>query len=146
MSETSARAKRGTAVQLSPEETARAKAAELLQLELQKAEIEKRTAELKTQLTNWVQETGQTDLGAYNVTIGAQKPKIKLDGLTDNAKDHLLKQLLTELPDFKKEPKQELDWEKIYYALAVNPAVANALKVRNLEFELVTSYTFRKVK
>ena len=134
------------AVQLTPEEAARAKAAQLLQLELQKAEIEKQAATLKEELTAFVKETGTTELGAYNVTIGEQKPKIVLDDLTDNAKKRIIEQLMTELPDFKKEPKAELDWEKMYYALSVNPAVANALKVRGLEFQLVTNYTFRKAK
>lgn len=142
MSETTAR-KRGTAVQLTPEEAARAKAATLLQLELQKADIEAKAAELKAELTEYVKESGNTDLGAYTVTIGEQKPKIKLDHLTANAKTRIIEQLMAELPDYKKE-KVELDWEKIYYALTTSPAVANALKVRSLEFDLVSSYTFRK--
>ena len=146
MPETTTRAKRGTAVQLTPDEAARAKAATLLQLELQKADIEQKAAELKAELTEYVKETGNTELGAYTVTIGEQKPKIDLDHLTGNAKSRIIEQLMAELPDYQKAPKAELDWEKIYYALPTSPAVANALKVRNLEFNLVQSYTFRKAK
>lgn len=137
--------KKSNAVQLSPEEAARAKAAVLLQIELQKESLEKQAAELKAELVEYVKETGTTDLGAYNVVKGEAKPKANFGDATDNAKKRIIEQLTAELPGFKK-IKEELDWEKIYYAIPVNPSVKNALALRSVAFDLVNTYTFRKQK
>lgn len=117
----------------------------MFNLEAEKADMERQIELLKAELTAYVKESGNTDLGVYNVTVSEAKPKINFGAATDNAKKRIIEQLMSELPEYVKE-KREPDFEKMYYALSTQPAVANALKVRSLEFDLVTGYTFRKVK
>ncbi len=133
------------AVQLSPLELARVKAQAMLELDNKKAELEAQINALKEELKGFVKESGERDLGAYTVTESEAKPVLNFGALTANAKSRVLEQLAQELPDYLK-TKTELDIERLYYAMPSTPAVVNALKVRNLEFELTTTLTFRKVK
>lgn len=136
-------AKKGNAVQLSPEEFARIQAKEMLELELKKNELEKRIEALKSELKDFVSETGITDLGSYVVSKSEAKPKLNFGELTPNAQKRVVEVLMKELPDFIRS-KNELDIERMYYAQSSTPAVSNALKVHGLNFELVSSLVFRK--
>lgn len=133
------------AVQLSPLETARVKAQMMLDLDNKKAELEAQINAIKEELKAFVKESGERDLGVYTVTESEAKPVLNFGSLTANAKSRVLEQLSQELPDYLKS-KTELDIERLYYAMPSTPAVVNALKVRNLEFDLVATLAFRKVK
>lgn len=133
------------AIPLSPRELALANARKLLQLEIEIAEKGKEAQAIKDELQAYVKETGDKDLEVYNVTESEAKPKLNFGELTDNGKKRVLEILTAELPDFVKS-KQELDTEKMYYAMSSTPLVANTLKAHGLSFDLVKTLTFRKVK
>ena len=128
-----------------PREVALAKARRLLELDGIKSAAEKEAEQLKSDLLDYFKDTGENDFEVYTVSQSEAKPKLDMDALTDNMKKRVTAQLMSELPDFKK-IKEDLDIEALYYAMPSNPAVANALKVRNLEFKLVSTYSFKKVK
>lgn len=135
--------KKATAVQLTPAEDARAKAALMLQISKQIEDLETKKEELRSTLTEYVKTTGDTALGSYNVVIGEPKPAIDWGGLTANMKAGVEKTLMAELPDFVL-TTQKLDVPSLYFAQANNATVRNAMTVRNLGFKLEATYTFRK--
>lgn len=129
----------------SPRELALANAKKLLDLDSAIAEKTEEASIIKEALKAYVKETGDKDLGVYTVTESEAKPKLNFGELTPNGQKRILEILVSELPDFVKSTTA-LDTEKMYYAMSTTPLVANTLKAHGLNFELVSSLTFRKVK
>lgn len=134
-----------TAVVLIARERAILEAKKMLDLENQIAALQATANELKESLKNYVTETGDTDLEVYTVTESEAKPKLNFGSLTSNAQKRVVEILMAELPEFVKS-KTELDTERMYYAMNSNAGVRNTLQVHGLQFDLVKSLTFRKVK
>ena len=138
------KAKTANAVQLTPEELAKAQAQILRQLNDQKAEIEAEIERVKSELITYVKDTGQTELGAYKVSIGEQKPKVNFGSLTANQKERVDKEIKASFPDYV-QSKESVDYEGMYYAMKTQPAIGHMLNSLGVSFDLVSNYTFRKV-
>ena len=120
-------------------------AKKMLDLDNQIAALTEQANTLKEQLKVYVTETGDKDLEVYTATESEAKPKLNFGTLTANAQKRVTEVLMSELPEFVKS-KTELDTERLYYSMSSNSAVRNTLQVHGLQFDLVKSITFRKVK
>lgn len=138
--------KNATAPQeLTPAQAAREKAARIVELEALAKSYKDQADALKTELTEYVVETGDTDLGALIAEKRNAKPAIDFGDMTPKQKGYALEQLQAELPEFVVS-KRELDVEKMFFALGTTPTVVNALKVRGLQIVQKETIAFKKPK
>lgn len=131
--------------QLTPAQLARQKAAYVVELELTAKSYKDQAEQMKAELTEYVVETGDTDLGALIAEKRNAKPAIDFGDMTPKQKAFALEQLQKELPEFVAE-KRELDVEKMWFSLGTTPAVVNALKVRGLQIVQKETIAFKKPK
>lgn len=127
-----------------PAEQAKMQAAMIVELESRKADLEKQIKSLKEDLVQYVEKTGEKDLGYLVAEQRQGKPKIDFGDLTPKQKKFVLENLNTALPDFMV-TTTELDVEKIYFALPSNVTVQNALKANNVTIVQEASWAFKKV-
>lgn len=138
--------KNATAPQeLTPAQAAREKAARIVELEALAKSYKDQVDALKTELTEYVVETGDTDLGVLIAEKRNAKPAIDFGDMTPKQKGYALEQLQAELPEFVV-AKRELDVEKMFFALGTTPTVVNALKVRGLQIVQKETIAFKKPK
>lgn len=132
-------------VERTPAQIARDKAAWVVAKEVELKSLKDTIDALKAELTEYVVETGDTDLGALIAEKRNAKPAIDFGDMTPKQKAFALEQLQKELPEFVVE-KKELDIEKMWFSLGTTPAVVNALKVRNLQIVQKETIAFKKPK
>ncbi len=130
---------------LTPAEEARQKAATVVELDAKIKDLKAQSDALKTELTAYVTETGNTDLGELVAQKKTGKPAIDFGTMTAKQKQFALEGLLKELPEFA-ETTTELNVEKMFFSLSTNPAIGNALKVRGLQIVEKETVAFVKPK
>lgn len=136
---------RNKAVELSPEEALKAKAANYITLYNEKKAIESELETLKEELCLAAKNDPDFNFELVTISKSTGKPKFDFGSLTKKAQEHVIAKLKEDLPDFVVS-KSDLDVERLFFAMSTNAAIQNALKVHGIKIVDSESYSIKIVK
>lgn len=132
--------------ELTPAQSARAKAERIVIIDEQVKALKAESDGLKEELTAYVTETGETDLGALLAETRLAKPSIDFgSAMTPKQKQFVVETLLNQLPAFTK-TVSELDLERLFFAINTDATVQNALKVQGVKLVQKETMAFKRPK